>query len=92
MPTVHYLNRRGAKSYTMKSGKNSQIMMNLSKMNYFFGKFFKMYSNIIIWKVLWAFNFKLMVTKTKKKFNFYFFFFDFSIINGCKSCFEYFFQ
>ena len=51
-PTVHYLNRMGAKSYTMKSGKNSQIMMNLSKMNYFFAKFLKMYSNIIILKVL----------------------------------------
>ena len=25
--------QKGAKSYTMKSGKNSQIMINLSKMN-----------------------------------------------------------
>ena len=38
--------QKGAKSYTMKSDKNSQIMINLSKINKFFAKFFKIYFNI----------------------------------------------
>ena len=47
--------QKGAKSYTMKSGKNSQIMINLSKINQFFAKFFKIYLNIHNLKDLKAF-------------------------------------
>ena len=38
--------QKGAKSCIMKSGKNSQILINLSKVSYFFAEFFKIYSNI----------------------------------------------